>query len=36
MIEQSCPICGVENSLKMLAHTSEIPYFGEHTNHNVM
>tara|TARA_Y100000768_G_scaffold387237_1_gene377863 strand:+ start:2417 stop:3031 length:615 start_codon:yes stop_codon:yes gene_type:complete len=30
-IEQSCPICGVENSLKMLAHTSEIPYFGEHT-----
>jgi zinc finger protein len=30
-IEQSCPICGEENSLKMLAHTSEIPYFGEHT-----
>ena len=30
-VEQSCPICGVENSLKMLAHTSEIPYFGEHT-----
>lgn len=30
-IEQSCPICSVDNSLKMLAHTSEIPYFGEHT-----
>ncbi len=30
-IEQSCPICGEENSLKMFAHTSEIPYFGEHT-----
>lgn len=30
-IGQSCPICGVDDSLKMLAHTSEIPYFGEHT-----
>ena len=30
-VEQTCPICGVENSLNMLAHTSEIPYFGEHT-----
>ena len=30
-VEQSCPICGNENSLKMMAHSSEIPYFGEHT-----
>ena len=30
-VEQSCPICGNENSLKMIAHSSEIPYFGEHT-----
>ena len=30
-VEQSCPICGDENSLKMMAHSSEIPYFGEHT-----
>lgn len=30
-VEQSCPICGMKNGLKMLAHTSEIPYFGEHT-----
>ena len=31
MVEHSCPICGRDNSLRMLAHTSEIPYFGEHT-----
>ena len=30
-VGQSCPICGNENSLKMMAHSSEIPYFGEHT-----
>ena len=30
-VGQSCPICGLEDGLKMLAHTSEIPYFGEHT-----
>ncbi len=30
-VEQSCPVCGTEDSLRMLAHTSEIPYFGEHT-----
>ena len=30
-VEQSCPICGNESSLKMMAHSSEIPYFGEHT-----
>ena len=30
-VEQSCPICGNENSLKMMAHSSEIPYIGEHT-----
>lgn len=31
MVEHSCPVCGADNALKMLAHTSEIPYFGEHT-----
>tara|TARA_Y100001978_G_scaffold203523_1_gene230578 strand:- start:25026 stop:25586 length:561 start_codon:yes stop_codon:yes gene_type:complete len=30
-IESSCPVCGNENSLKMIAHTTEIAYFGEHT-----
>ena len=30
-VGQSCPICGNENTLKMMAHSSEIPYFGEHT-----
>ena len=31
VVEQSCPVCGAEDALRMLAHTSEIPYFGEHT-----
>ena len=30
-IETSCPVCGDENSLKMIAHTTQIAYFGEHT-----
>ena len=30
-IETSCPVCGNENCLKMIAHTTEIAYFGEHT-----
>lgn len=31
IIESSCPVCEDENSLKMIAHTTEIAYFGEHT-----
>lgn len=30
-IEQSCPICDEAGSLTMIAHTTEIAYFGEHT-----
>tara|TARA_B100001123_G_C14736665_1_gene799192 strand:+ start:99 stop:656 length:558 start_codon:yes stop_codon:yes gene_type:complete len=30
-IESSCPVCGNENSLKMIAHSTQIAYFGEHT-----
>ena len=30
-IESSCPVCGVDDSLKMIAHTTQIAYFGEHT-----
>ena len=30
-LEQDCPICFSEGTLKMIAHSSEIPYFGEHT-----
>jgi zinc finger protein len=30
-LEQDCPICFSEATLKMIAHSSEIPYFGEHT-----
>lgn len=30
-IEASCPVCSNEKSLKMIAHTTEIAYFGEHT-----
>ncbi|MAS63081.1 MAG: hypothetical protein CMA34_05385 [Euryarchaeota archaeon] len=30
-IESSCPVCGDENSLKMIAHSTQIAYFGEHT-----
>ena len=26
-----CPLCGVENQLKMFTFFDEIPYFGEHT-----
>ena len=26
-----CPVCGVENQLKMYTYIDEIPYFGEHT-----
>ena len=30
-MEMSCPVCGDEKSLKMIAHSTEIAYFGEHT-----
>ena len=30
-IEQPCPVCHSANGLTMIAHTTEIPYFGEHT-----
>ena len=30
-VESSCPVCGDENSLKMIAHSTQIAYFGEHT-----
>ena len=30
-LAQDCPICFSEGTLKMIAHSSEIPYFGEHT-----
>jgi|TARA_B100001250_G_scaffold73034_3_gene59604 zinc finger protein len=30
-LDQDCPICFSEATLKMIAHSSEIPYFGEHT-----
>ncbi len=30
-VEQDCPICFTEGTLRMIAHSSEIPYFGEHT-----
>ncbi len=30
-IESSCPVCGEENSLKMIVHSTQIAYFGEHT-----
>lgn len=31
LVGQPCPICGDDDSLRMLAMTAEIPYFGEHT-----
>ncbi len=31
VIEQACPICHLENGLKLFVHISDIPYFGEHT-----
>ena len=30
-METSCPVCGDEKSLKMIAHSTQIAYFGEHT-----
>ena len=30
-IDQNCPICNSESGLTLIVHSSEIPYFGEHT-----
>ena len=30
-VEQDCPVCFTGGTLRMIAHSSEIPYFGEHT-----
>ena len=35
-VEQPCPVCFSENGLTMIAHTSEIPYFGEHTQLTIL
>jgi zinc finger protein len=35
-VEQPCPICFSEDGLTMIAHTSEIPYFGEHTQLTIL
>lgn len=31
IVAHDCIICGQDQGLQMLAHTEEIPYFGEHT-----
>ena len=31
LIDYPCPICNSDNGLILNVHTSEIPYFGEHT-----
>lgn len=36
VIESPCPICFAEDKLRMIAHISEIPYFGEHTQVTLM
>ena len=35
-IEQPCPVCHSASGLTMIAHTTEIPYFGEHTQLTVI
>ena len=35
-VEQPCPICFSDDGLTMIAHTSEIPYFGEHTQLTIL
>lgn len=30
-LDIACPICSAEDDVKMIAHVTEIPYFGEHT-----
>ncbi len=35
-VEIPCPVCHKEGNVKMVAHVSEIPYFGEHTQVTVL
>tara|TARA_B100001996_G_scaffold102076_1_gene76587 strand:+ start:1639 stop:2235 length:597 start_codon:yes stop_codon:yes gene_type:complete len=35
-VEQPCPICFSEDGLTMIANTSDIPYFGEHTQLTIL
>ncbi|MDE0954158.1 MAG: ZPR1 zinc finger domain-containing protein [Candidatus Poseidoniales archaeon] len=35
-VEQPCPICFSDKGLTMIAHSSEIPYFGEHTQLTIL
>ena len=35
-VEQPCPICFSDEGLTMIAHTSEIPYFCEHTQLTIL
>ena len=35
-IEQPCLVCDSDSGLTMIAHTTEIPYFGEHTQLTVL
>ena len=35
-VEQPCPVCFSNKGLTMIAHTSEIPYFGEHTQLTIL
>ena len=35
-VEQPCPVCFSDNGLTMIAHSSEIPYFGEHTQLTIL
>ena len=35
-IEQPCPVCSSDAGLTMIARTSEIPYFGEHTQLTIL
>ena len=35
-VEQPCPVCFSNEGLTMIAHTSEIPYFGEHTQLTIL
>ena len=35
-VDIPCPICSRHGEVNMIAHISEIPYFGEHTQVTVM
>ena len=36
IVEQPCPVCSSDTGLTMISHTSEIPYFGEHTQLTIL